>query len=231
MYLREGSKKYRICPYEVIPFIGLNGPKPFERVYMSPALNGDDYTFIYEYMVTQFCIQFPLSSFECQMLTEMQTVPSQLHPNTWGFLQAFQIVCKYFSIKQTINKFMFFYQMKYGESIGWISLSPASSRLKLFSLYKNSFNAFKDAFFKVKARKTDLSRRILFNENYAPRFTLYWLIPTKFKSRTAHQLTAQEKLDIQFQIDFMISYDKPLPTKDLMDSVDVKEPDQYLKGE
>jgi len=198
---------------------------------MSPTLDGDDYTFFYKYMVTQFSIQFPLSSFECEMLIEMQTAPSQLAPNTSGFLQAFQIVCKYFSIEPTKNKFMFFYQMKYGESIGWISLSPASSRLKLFSLYKNSFNAFKDAFFKVKARKTDLSRRILFDENYAPRFPLYWVIPTKFKSRTANQVMAQEKLDIQFLIDFKISYGKPLPTKDLMVSIDAKEPDKYLKGE
>jgi len=101
----------------------------------------------------------------------------------------------------------------------------------VFSLYKNSFNALKDAFFKVKARKTDLSRRILFHENYAPRFPLYWLIPTKFKSRAAHQLMAQEKVNIKFLIDFRISYSKPLPTKDLMDSIDAKEPDQYLKGE
>jgi len=170
MYLREASKKYRICPCEVFPFIGLSGAKHFERVYMSPALDGDDYTFFYEYMVTQFSIQFPLSTFECELLTEMQTAPSKLAPNTWGFLQAFQIVCKYFSIELTKNKFMFFYQMKYGESIGWISLSPISSRLKLFSLYKNSFNTFKDAFFKVKARKTDLSRCIVFDENYAPGF-------------------------------------------------------------
>jgi len=231
MYLREASKKFHIRPCEVFPFIGLSGAKHFERVYMSPTLDGDDYTFFYKYMVTQFSIQFPLSSFECEMLIEMQTAPSQLAPNTSGFLQAFQIVCKYFSIEPTKNKFMFFYQMKYGESIGWISLSPASSRLKLFSLYKNSFNAFKDAFFKVKARKTDLSRRILFDENYAPRFPLYWVIPTKFKSRTANQVMAQEKLDIQFLIDFKISYGKPLPTKDLMVSIDAKEPDKYLKGE
>jgi len=121
--------------------------------------------------------------------------------------------------------------MKYDESIGWISLAHASTRLKLFSLYKNSFNAFKDAFFKVEARKTDPLRRILFDKNYAPRFPLYWVIPMKFKSRAAHQLTTQEKVNIQFLIGFRISYGKPLPTKDLMDSVDVKEPVQYLKGE
>jgi len=136
MYLREASKKYHICPCEVFSFIGLSGAKHFERVYMSPALDGDDYTFFYEYMVTQFSIQFPLSTFECEVLTEMQTTPSQLAPNTWGFLQAFQIVYKYFNIEPTKNKFMFFYQMKYGESIGWISLSPASSRLKLFPCTK-----------------------------------------------------------------------------------------------
>jgi len=220
---------YHVCPREFIPFVCLSGPRPFERVYMSPPLNNDGYTYVYEYMVTQFGIQFPLSSFECQMLTERQTAPSQLHPNTWGFLKAFQILCKYLSIEPIVNKFMFFYQIKYGESIGWISLAHANTRLKLFSLYKNSFNAFKDAFFKVKAMKTDPLRSILFDENYAPRFPLCWLIPTKFKSREAHQRTNQEKVDIQFLIDFRISYRKLLPTKELMDSVE--EPVQYLNGE
>jgi len=73
---------YHVCLPEFIPFISHNGCKPFKRVYMSPPLNGDDYTYVYEYMVTHFGIQFPLFSFECQMLMEMQIAPSQLHPNT-----------------------------------------------------------------------------------------------------------------------------------------------------
>ena len=110
-------------------------------------------------------------------------------------------------------------------------MAPANTCLKLFSLYKDSVKEFKDSFFKVKARKIDPLRHILFDENYVPRFPLYWLIPTKFKSREAHQLTTQEKVDIQYLIDFRISYGDPLPTKELMDSVDAEEPVKYLNGE
>jgi len=198
---------------------------------MSPLVNDDDYTYVYDYMVRDFAIQFPLSPFECHILNEMQRTPSQLHPNTWALLKAFQILCKYLSIHPTINKFMFFYQMKYGKSIGWISLAPASTHLKLFTLYKYSFKEFKNTFFKVKPTKNDPLKRILFDQNNAPRFPLYWTIPNKFKSRQEYQLTAEEKVDIQCLIDFRNSYRSPLPKKELMDSVDAEDPVEYLNGE
>jgi len=161
----------------------------------------------------------------------MQTAPSQLHPNTWALLKAFQILCKYLSIQPIVNKFIFFFQMKYGKSIGWISLSPASTHLKLFTLYKDSFKEFKNTFFKVKTTNNDPLKRILFNQNNAPRFPLYWIIPKKFKSRQEYQRTAEEKVDIQCLIDFRNSYGSPLPTKELMDSVEAEDPVEYLNGE
>jgi len=84
---------YNVCSLQFIPFVDLFGCKSFERVYMSPPLDDDDYTYVYEYMVRDFDIPFPLSSFECQMLWGMNTAPSQLHPNTWTILKAFQILC------------------------------------------------------------------------------------------------------------------------------------------
>ena len=96
--MKEVVSIYDVCPPEFIPFVGLSGCKLFERVYMLPPVNCDDYTNIYEYMVRDFGFQFPLSSFEFQMLKEMQTASSQLHPNTWALLMAFQILCKYLSI-------------------------------------------------------------------------------------------------------------------------------------
>jgi len=49
---------------------------------MSPPVNVDDYTYVYDYMVRDFAIQFPMSPFECHILNEMQTTPSQLYSNT-----------------------------------------------------------------------------------------------------------------------------------------------------
>jgi len=230
-YLRQVVSIYNVCSSEFMPFIELSGCNPFERVYMSPSVNVDDYTYVYDYMARDFAIQFPLSSFECHILNEIQTTPSQLHPNTWALLKVFQILCKYLSIQPTVNKFMFFYQMKYGMSIGWISLALANTHLKLFTLYKDSFKEFKNTFFKVKPTKNDPLKRILFDENNAPRFPLYWLIPNKFKSRQEYHFTTDEKVDIQCLIDFRNSYGPPLPIKELMDSVDAKDPVEYLNGE
>jgi len=53
----------------------------------------------------------------------MDVAPSQLHINNWAFLRAFHILCHFLHIRSTVNKFMFFYQLKYGDPVGWVSLS------------------------------------------------------------------------------------------------------------
>lgn len=65
-------------------------------------------------MFKELSIQFPLSDFECEMLSLMNVAPVQLHPNSWAFWGAIQIFCMRLSIESTINKFMYFYQLKMG---------------------------------------------------------------------------------------------------------------------
>jgi len=82
-------------------------------------------------------MQLPFSPFECGMMSALNVAPSQLHPNTWGFLKAFQILCEFLRIQPIVNKFIYFYQIKYGDPIGWISLCGAQYG-PLFSLYCGS---------------------------------------------------------------------------------------------
>jgi len=77
-------------------------------MYMYPTIDADDCTYVYEYMLKTYYMQLPFSTFECDMLTIMNVAPSQLHPNSWPFLELSK-----FCVTSSI-KFMFFYQLKYG---------------------------------------------------------------------------------------------------------------------
>jgi len=84
---------------------------------MKLSTNREDLTFVYE-LFKELDILFLLSHFECQMLMAMNVASSQLHPNNWAFLKVFQILCHYLQISPTINKFMYFYQLKHGPKAG-----------------------------------------------------------------------------------------------------------------
>jgi len=80
---------------------------------MKPSQHGSDFTYVCEYFSKELDITFPLSPFECRMLTTMNVAPSQLHPNSWAFLKAFPILCHKLHIESTINVLMYFYQLKH----------------------------------------------------------------------------------------------------------------------
>lgn len=73
--------------------------------------------------------QFSFLDFEGEILSLMNVAPIQLHPNSWAFLRAFQILCKSLKIEPTVNKFMYFYQLKMGVKVGWASLNAYKFRI------------------------------------------------------------------------------------------------------
>jgi len=85
--------------------------------------------------------------------------------------------------------------------IDWLDIFGPCIASQILLLIKDSFKEFK-----VKAKKIDPLKRILFDENYASRFSLYWQIPSKFKSREEHQVTTSNKENIQYLKDLRISY-------------------------
>ncbi|RZB72378.1 hypothetical protein D0Y65_036602 [Glycine soja] len=108
----------------------------------------------------------PLSSFQCALLEYLNVAPSQLHPNSWAMVRAFEIGC--------------------------VSLNNVSK--KLFEFNSNVFRRLKDHFFKVLATDVVVDGFAqLFNRDREPHFPLYWhLDPTKFKSFAEDLLTLVE---------------------------------------
>jgi len=104
---------FRPCLYETLPGILL---------------------FVYEYFFKVLDISFPLFDFECCLLTKINQTLSQLHPNSWTFLKAFQILCTHLSIRPSVNTFMYFYQLKHGPEYDYVLMEPNTSLFLLFML-------------------------------------------------------------------------------------------------
>ena len=101
-----------------------------------------------EDMFKDLDITLPLSYFECDVLTEMNVVPTQLYLNSWAFMKAFSTLGPYLNISPVVNKFLYFCWVKASEDgkVGWVSMICAKG--SLFTLFNSSGNNFKTCFFK-----------------------------------------------------------------------------------
>jgi len=111
---------------------------------MKPRTDSYDFSYVYKYMFKEYSMTFPLTDFEAGM----NIAPSQLHPNSWAFLRCLELVCSHLGFEPSLNVFTYFYQMKIGKLVGWVSLT-ASHGTPLFSLYNSSYKFFKTKFFQA----------------------------------------------------------------------------------
>lgn len=54
----------------------------FDRIFMKPLLNGENFIFVYKFLFKELNVLFPLMPFECRILMAINIVPNQLHPNS-----------------------------------------------------------------------------------------------------------------------------------------------------
>jgi len=112
--------------------------------------------FFYFYQTVFKCIGMHLrfSWFERELLTEINVTPAQLHPNSWAFVKAFDILCGYFGQPPSVDIFLHFFEVKkQGKSL-WVSLSSTTGRV-ILSLFQQSYKGWKGKFFKVCCSKYD----------------------------------------------------------------------------
>ena len=110
----------------------------------------------------------PLTVIQCAVLEHLNVALSQLHPNSWAMVLAFEILCSFFNILPSVLVFLFFFRLKLNGKIGWVSLNSMSR--KLFAFDSNIFHRFKDHFFKVLALD---GIPLMFKRDEEPRFSLY----------------------------------------------------------
>ncbi|MED6138160.1 hypothetical protein PIB30_071666 [Stylosanthes scabra] len=114
------------------------------------------------------------TSFEEDMLYECRVAPTQLHPNSWGFMKAFQFVYWHVQLDLFVRVFFYFFHLTKPFSrkkSQWASFHSQEGP-RIFSLYEESFHDFKNYHFKVRA--VEDVRPCFENERGEYQFHLYW---------------------------------------------------------
>ncbi|KOM49686.1 hypothetical protein LR48_Vigan08g051300 [Vigna angularis] len=75
------------------------------------------------------------ASRDIDVLKTLNVAPTQLHPNSWGYIQAFAAMCQALAIKPTSSLFLHFFRARPVARRGWISLisQPGNATLELYS--------------------------------------------------------------------------------------------------
>jgi len=151
-----------------------------------------------------------LDDFTVGVLRALNVAPTQLHPNSWAYLQAFRILCQSLYLEPTPYAFLYFYDTRPRRPATWLSLisRPNISRLDDFS---QSFKHFKDGYFKVVIKEGGKSH--FFNADGSTKFPFIWTSnPSRYKDMGMEELSAGDKEVVGMLLKFV---DK-LPTKGLV---------------
>ena len=73
---------------------------------------GCPFFFLYQMVLKRVGLRLPLTSFEKELLTEINTALAQLHPNSWAFVRGFQILCGYLGVPSFVDVFLHFFEVK-----------------------------------------------------------------------------------------------------------------------
>ena len=90
--------------------------------------NGELFCFIYATLFKKVKLRFPFTRFERELLTELNIAPAQLHPNSWAFVRAFQILCAHLVLPASVDVFLFLFEGKNPGGRPWVSLNGIARR-------------------------------------------------------------------------------------------------------
>jgi hypothetical protein len=124
-----------------------------ENVILEPVGEDEYVTFVHTtepvffYMYTNFIrnfhLYFPFIDFQTSMLRALNIAPTQLSPNSWSFIKAFELVCFGLDILEpSVAVFFSFYHLKSLSPNSIVSLSAQPNR-GLFSLYSSNYKTIK----------------------------------------------------------------------------------------
>lgn len=121
-------------------------PSKDESVCLDRSADDDNQSFyMYRAGFTKLGVRLPFSSF--------QMAVSQLHPNSWGFIRAFEIFCLAYNLLCTVRTFLHFLSVgtttnRFEREVGRHGWTTFSSRrhIGVFTACKDAIKGFKDDF-------------------------------------------------------------------------------------
>lgn len=137
---------------------------------------------------------------------------TQLHPNSWGYLQCFHLLCEMFDFYPSLQSFLHYYSVSLGTPICWMSL-VCQFGCVLFSPYIISYKWFKTGFFRVTIESSGCK---YFYYGDVPKFPFYWTSDPVYYLHWPRSSMSNED-----QVIFNLFYSLPrrLPTRKLLSSI------------
>ncbi|MED6226543.1 hypothetical protein PIB30_104763, partial [Stylosanthes scabra] len=129
------------------------------------------YYYVYVGVMADLKVKFPFTKFECQVLTQMNCAPSQLHPNSWAFIRAFEVLMEFLECQPSLGLFFSFFQVRAYWKGTYVNLTSFPGR-SVFALYRTSYKSFQDMFVKVRSVLEEFPFYV--DEYLCPKFPLYW---------------------------------------------------------
>jgi hypothetical protein len=151
--------------------VAISRVRGWERVCMGPVANSRPFCYFYRCLFDELGFHLPLSYFEESLLSMLHIAPVQLHPNGWGFVPGYEILCRYFGIPATVGKFLHFFHSKSARSGMWVFIN-CKSNCGLMSFFKDSFRGFKNKFVRVSCLVAE-GETILSQADESMHFPLY----------------------------------------------------------
>jgi len=109
---------------------------------------GEPFFFFYQTVFQCIGMRLPITSFERELLTEVNVAPAKLHPNSWAFIKAFGILFNHFGYYPPVDVFLHFFEAKSPGKNLWVSFSGITGRI-ILSLFQQSYKGFRGKFFRV----------------------------------------------------------------------------------
>jgi len=128
---------------------------------------GEGFFYMYMCQFLQLHVRLPFDDFSMRVLRLLNVAPTQLHPNTWGYLQAFRLLCLSLYLRLSLKCFLYFYDTRPKNLITWLSLVSRSG-ISILNAFSSSFKHFKDGFFKIVVKQS--GRSVFYNEDGSTKF-------------------------------------------------------------
>jgi len=125
------------------------------------------------------------------LLRLLNVAPTQLHPNSWAYLQAFRLLCMALYLQPSPLAFLYFLVVRPRSPTTWLSLISrlGFNRLDAFT---QSFKHFKDGFFKVVIKQ--VGRSHFYTADGNTKFPFFWTgNPWRYKVILREDLSVAEK--------------------------------------
>ena len=168
-----------------------------------------EWFYFYSGVIEEFSIQFPFSDFETDILRTINVAPSQLRPNSWGFIKAFEVICRALSISPTVGLFFSFFEIKSAETGSWVAISGIPKR-SFLQAYTSNFKGYKERF--VRVRCGSRCPQVIYGADGHHRFPLYWTCdPLPISGFDYDSLSASETLSLEVLDSF-----RPIRVKELL---------------